>query len=271
MGGRTRTGATRLGDAGASLVHPHPDDVLLLARLDDLEVDLRNLRAERGEVDHCDVVDTDDAVRVPEAQVSDGTIGVTPERVPVGRLIDRLDRPHVDRGLDRVGRTRSSEADQPFAGVGQDALVVEVTTPHRERLREAADAVPAHLGPAPIGVVQPHSRRIPGFGLAHEQTVGADAAATIAQPTGDLRQTDHGDIGVEHDEEVVAEPLVLGQCEGCHVCFQRTDRSGRGTTPRPGTRAPVTALASRHGIPPHLDGRRRRVARHGLRSRRRRP
>ena len=57
----------------------------------------------------------------------------------------------------------------------------------RQRLGEAADAVAAHLGAAAVGVVQHHLRGVAVGRLADEQSVGADAAAAVAQLGGPAR------------------------------------------------------------------------------------
>ncbi len=94
---RAGTGAARLGDAGAALVHPHPDLVLASTGFDDLEVDLGDLAAEHRQIDHVDLVDTDHAVRVAEAEVGHRPIGVAPEVRPSRRFVDRVDGAHRRR------------------------------------------------------------------------------------------------------------------------------------------------------------------------------
>ena len=81
-GGCAGSGAAGFGDACTAFVDPHPDLVLMLARLDDLEVDVRNLPAECQQVDDRHVVDADHAVRVAEAEVDHRTVGVATELVP---------------------------------------------------------------------------------------------------------------------------------------------------------------------------------------------
>ena len=51
--------------------------------------------------------------------------------------------------------------------------------------------------------------------LRDQKSVGAEATATIAQPAGQLGEI--VDVGIERDEEVVAESVVFRECQSCHV------------------------------------------------------
>ncbi len=76
---RARPGATCRGDPCTTFVNAHRHCIRLRAGFDDLEVDLRHLRAEIDEVDDGHLVDTDDRMRVPHRQVRDRTIGMAAE------------------------------------------------------------------------------------------------------------------------------------------------------------------------------------------------
>ena len=158
-GAGTGTRAAGLGDAGTALVDAHRHGVRLRAWLDDLDVDLRDDRSDGDEVDHGDVLDADDGVRIADAEVADRAVRVGADAVPIGRLVDLGDLTHVDRGLDpRRGGPflRRADRHQTRAGIGEDAQLAGPAEPAGQRLREAADAVAAHLGARPVGVVQHH-------------------------------------------------------------------------------------------------------------------
>ena len=180
VGGGAGTGATGLGDAGPTLVDAHPDLVLSLPRLDDLEVDVRDLATEGQQVDDRHVVDADHAVRIAETEVDHRSIGVTTEPVPATRGVDRLDGPHVDTGVDRVGLGSGLERDAPVTGVGEDHLRAEITAALGQRLGEAADAVAAHLCSAAVGVEQRHPGGVAVGRFADQQPVGPDPTPAIA-------------------------------------------------------------------------------------------
>ena len=156
--------------------------------------------------------------------MGDRPVGVAAERRP-SRPARRSARPAPMSTVASIvsGSSVGSSVDEPVAGVGEDQLVVEIAAARRERLGEAADAVAAHLGPAAVGVVQHHPRRVAGFALARpaarrrRRRVAGRTAAGRA-PAGRLAH-----VGVEHDEEVVAESVVLG--EGRHVVRLATMRS----------------------------------------------
>ncbi len=61
----------------------------------------------------------------------------------------------------------------------------------------------------PSALYSDHRRGEPVGGLADEQPVGADAPCAVAHAAGERGEI--VDTGVEHDEEVVAEAVVLGQ------------------------------------------------------------
>src|SRR3954467_4062428 len=89
VGGGGGAGAARLGDAGAALVHPHGDGVAGGTGGHHLQVHVRHLGAEGGEIDVVHVVDGHDSVRVPEREVGDGTARIAPEGVPAGGRPDK--------------------------------------------------------------------------------------------------------------------------------------------------------------------------------------
>ena len=100
------------------------------------------------------------------------------------------------------------------------AIVTRRQHRHRapgEGVGEAADAVAADLGTAAVGVEQHH----PGAGvvvaLADQQPVGADPAAPVAHPPGQVGQLGRRQVDVEGDEEVVAESVVLDELQRVHV------------------------------------------------------
>ena len=113
------------------------------------------------------------------------------------------------------GSSVADNVDAALAGVGEDPLRHQVAAALGQRLGEAADAVAAHLGPAAVGVVEHHLGGVAVGRLADQQAVGADAAAAVAHAPRQRRQV--VDMRVEHDEEVVAQPVVLGECERCHA------------------------------------------------------
>ncbi len=198
-------------------MHPHADHVALGAGLDDLEVGTGHLLAEPLQVDDVDLVDTHHGVRVAGVEVQHRSVGVAPDRGPSLGFAAGPDLAHVDARVDRVVAVGGGEPHQSVAGIGEDALRVEVTATHRDRLREAADAVAAHLRATAVGVVQHHARRVAGRVGGHEQPVGADAGAAVAQCHGELGETIGLDRRVEHHEEVVAESVVLGELQRGHV------------------------------------------------------
>ncbi len=148
------------------------------------------------------------------------------EAVPVGRLGDDADFAHVDRGEHDSGIVGGPQLHLTLARVGEDALRRQVAAADRQRLGEAPDAVATHLGPRPVGVEQGHPGGVPVGRFGHEQSVGTETTTAIAQAPGERRQVGH--VGVEHDQEVVAEPVVLGEGEGVrgvhggHTALSRT-------------------------------------------------
>ncbi len=91
--------------------------------LDDLEVDVGHLAPEFEQIDDADLVDTDDAVRIAQAEVHDGAIGMATQRRPAGGFRKGRHSAHVDPSGDRgrVGGRR--HRDGAVAGIGQDQLV----------------------------------------------------------------------------------------------------------------------------------------------------
>ena len=82
------------------------------------------------------------------------------------------------------------------AGVGRDGHRAGAVAPPAEHgLRQAADAVAAHLGSAPIGVAQHHHHigclgvLTADGGAPADEPVGADAAVPIAQPARQVGRT----------------------------------------------------------------------------------
>ncbi len=148
-GGCAGAGAAGLGDPGAAFVHAHRDLVRLGSRFDDLEVDVRHLAAEVGEVDDGDLVDADDAVRVAEAEVRDRTVGVAPECRPTSgsSIVDTS--PMSTRAVIVAGSSVASSTTSRSPASVRISWSDEVAAPVGERLGEAADAVAAHLGPDP--------------------------------------------------------------------------------------------------------------------------
>eukprot|EP01041_Mallomonas_annulata_P036444 gene36444-59553_t len=120
----------------------------------------------------------------------------TDGRPPVGFAAGH-DLTHVDTGLDRVGTVGGEHLHVAQARIGDDRHRLEVAAPGCERLGEAPDAVAAHLGPAAVGVVQPHARAVLGVALRDQQTVGADATASVAQSDRERRQVGGGHAGTE--------------------------------------------------------------------------
>ena len=113
---RAGAGAAGLGDAGAPFVHPHRDGVRLGPGLDDLEVDVGHLGAEREQVDADDVLDADDGVRVADAEVGHGPVRIAAERRPTRRRVDR-GRPRPCRRWPRSCRVVGAWTDRrPAAG-----------------------------------------------------------------------------------------------------------------------------------------------------------
>ena len=79
------------------------------------------------------------------------------------------------------------------------------------RLGQAADAVAAHLGLAAVGVAQLHGEvAAVATGPHPDDAVGPDAAPAVGQQAHLGHREPDGVVGVEHDQEVVARPLVLG-------------------------------------------------------------
>ena len=202
----------------------------MLARLDDLEVDVRHLATEREQIDDVDLVDTDDAVRVAEAEVhhradrggirasahpSGSGSGSTGPMSTVARIVCRV-----------VG---GFERHRPRAGVGHDQLVAEVAAAGGQCLSEATDPVAAHLCPTAVGVEQHHPRRIPRLALGDQQAVGTESAPAVAQSPSERRQVGLGKLGMEHDEEVVAESVVLGEGDLHRLRSSVRCRLGYGT------------------------------------------
>ena len=118
--------------------------------------------------------------------------------------------------------------------VGLDAQRVGADQPAVvDELREAADAVAAHLGPTAVGIVDDHPA-IPTIGGRQEQddAVGADAAAAIAEP-----RRQRGGVageplaGVDVDE-VVRRALQLREAQRRHVSGAPEGYARRGPDPR---------------------------------------
>jgi hypothetical protein len=186
--GRAGAGTTRLGDAGAALVDPHADLVLVLTGLDDLEVDAtapsgrapagrrpRRRRRRRRCVD----------CRGSGGRRADRGGSRACPSPPVRRAARRAHRPVASTVSSRS--VVSSMTSRSPASVRM-RWVVEDTPACRQRLCEAPDPVAAHLGPAAIGVVEHHASRVAGLGFTDQQPVGTDAAPAIAEPPGQVRQ-----------------------------------------------------------------------------------
>ena len=185
------------------------------AGLDQLEIDVGHLLAEAEQIDDRNVVDRDHCMGIADAEMADRPQRIRADSVPIEGFFDGRDRAHVDRCLDDVGIVGGVERDKPLAGVGEDVLRNQVATAASQRLGEATDAISAHLGRRPVGVVQRHAGGEARLALPHQQSIGADAAPTIAQAPGEGRQI--VDVRVEHDEEVVAQSVMFRQFEVCHA------------------------------------------------------
>jgi hypothetical protein len=130
---------------------------------------------------------------------------------------------HLDAHL--AGRRVVGGGDHQGAGAGvgrDDDGGVGGALLAGDRLGEAADAVAADLGPGPVGVEQVHDDIDACGGLldrrrrAVDEPVGAEAPPPVAQRDrqGPVDRRRVVVAGVEHDEEVVAETVVLGQSHG---------------------------------------------------------
>ncbi len=150
---------------------------------------------------------------------------------------------------------------------------VEVAAPGGQRLGEAADAVAAHLGPAAVGVVQHHPGGV-AVGRARRRAARRRRRRVVRSHTPPGERGQVVDVGVERDEEVVAEAVVLGEVVSAGHVVQCVDhdrqpprppgrgrrrpsvREGRGGTTAPGGRrtggcaATIEATASSSVDPP---------------------
>ena len=89
------------------------------------------------------------------------------------------------------------------------------TRPRLDRgLGQAPDAVPAHLGDAPVGVAELHGQIGPALvAMDPDDPVGAEPEPPVAQGPDELRLERRGAVDVHQHQEVVAGPVVLGQVE----------------------------------------------------------
>src|SRR5262245_922627 len=152
-----------------------------------------------------------------------------------------LDAPIYDLGMEELD-----------AGVGLDAERIGVDEPVVvDELREAADAVPAHLGPRAVGVVDHH----PAVGvtrarpLDQDEPVGPDPAPSVAEPRRQPgRVTREPLAGVDVDE-VVRRPVQLGEAErgheGAAQLYNRSDPGSIASTPRTWERGRLQSGAPR--------------------------
>ena len=143
-------------------------------------------------------------------------------------------RAHVDAGRRPPGRRARRVVDGPRAAGGGDREARRRHQPGIDGgLGQAADAVAAHLGLAPVGVVQLHGEVAPvATGADPDDPVGTDAAAPVGQQADLGHREPDGVVGIEHDQEVVARALVLG---GPHhtilAGWGRFSRARRGPAP----------------------------------------
>ena len=166
------------------------------------------LGPELGDVDGSGVGAQQHQVRVPDVD------GAGPAVVELlGLIRAEPGRAHVDAGLRPTGRPARRVLDgagaagrgHREAGRGHEAGV-------DGRLGQATDAVAAHLGLAPVGVVQLHGQvGAVTTGPDPDDAVGPDAAVPIGQQAHLGHREPDGVVGVQHDQEVVARPLVLGR------------------------------------------------------------
>ena len=152
--------AARLSDTRTAFPHRKLDRVGRSGMgSDELNVDsVGVMRLEVGadcsDVDEGRIVYLDNEVRV--TQITGGS-------APRERIVqDRLDNTwaisqwtHFDRGLDQ-SVTHARDLDRSNAAVGHNLQRCIRTPAHHLGLGQASDAVPTHLGPTAVGIVQNH-------------------------------------------------------------------------------------------------------------------
>ena len=150
--------------------------------------------------------------------------------------------PHLDRDVGGTEPVAAPEHRPAQTGIGLDG---DLRPWHEPRLDggkgEAAQAVAARLGTAPIRVAQLHADIAARDGRPqHQEPVGPDTGVALAQcprqltnmircacvrttsfsrhVTGPLTSSGVKITAIERDQEVVPEALVLDHCQHAHQC-----------------------------------------------------
>ena len=216
-GGGARTAGP--GDARPALPHSqleavagrHPHEVHVHSR--------RVLRFEAGtlrsQVDAFRVLDQQHQVRVADVEQL-VALGGEGQRLGSG-VGPRGDRTHVDLDPDLAVGVATHRAQLANSAGGLDAQVpFGPTVAAHQRLGQAADAVARDLRLGTVRVEQHHACVVARLGgpQSVDEPVRADTAMAIAHPAGDVGIGHQPRVErVERDEEVVAQPVVLGQSQ----------------------------------------------------------
>src|SRR5437762_2377821 len=234
-GGRACARAARHGLARAALPHPHLEP-LGSERADEFGVHAareervaREAGPEVGERQAREVVVHEhDAVRVPHREAGDRVAAPLHLERAVDDLAVRGDGnptpvphrpPHGDGDARHAAGAVEERLDRLHARVGLDAQRLGAHQPAvADELGEPADAVAAHLGAAPVGVVDRHA----AVGLAvrgreeEDEAVRADAAAAVAEARRERRGVAREARARVDVDEVVRRPVELREAQRGH-------------------------------------------------------
>ena len=221
VGGRrrcARPGAT--GERLARAALPHPQRELAGPRAPPHELDVR--AAGLGALERLPTRRTVARATGPPSRTRCGLPRSTrrARSVPGGVLDAEL---RAEHGAAHVHAGGSRRRARPRRRTRRCATRPRVCTEHGPRphppgvdgrLDQTADAVPAHLRRAAVGVAQVHGERggtVAGRGPQHP--VGAEAPVAVAQRPDLGRRQPPAVLGVEQHEEVVPRTVVLGQAQ----------------------------------------------------------
>ena len=195
--------------------------------LDDLEVHVGDQCADQASRSTAATSSTaTTACGLPTLRWATGRTGSNARRRPSPPArADRRDRAHVD-----AGQPARLSGPGPNPTVRGPAAVLTTTSPavlagtSSPGLDQAADAVAAHLGLAPVGVVEHHARpprrRRARRAPAAWRRAGRPHRCRGGGRTRSRARSSHGRVGLslvdEGHEEVVAEAVVLGERQRGH-------------------------------------------------------